>query len=458
MRALISALVALAAGIVVPTAAGAGSGGVTVPVTTPTATSTTPTTTGSTTTTPRSFTPAPVPPAAPASGPLIRLDRTLGANIRAAGPFSGAYVVDLNTGKSLFGAAAFAGRMPASVEKIYTTTTALDRWGPGATFHTDVLGDGTLATGGLYYGTLYLRGGGDPTFGQAAFDHAWYGGGTTLQKLVADLIAQTGITYLSGRIEGDESLFDSLRGTAPYRYHPSTEIEGELSALAYDRGFSNNAGTQLQIHPALLAAQQFAAALKASGVTLAKGTKIGAGTAPAGASLLSSEPSPLLSQIIGWTNAPSDNFFAEMLLKGLGASFGGAGSSAAGASVVRADMASYGIRPTLVDGSGLSRQDRTSPFQIVTMLANMAANQDFVGSLAVVGGTGTMKMRMVRTAAAGRCEAKSGTLIDASNLAGYCRAKDGHTLAFAWLMNRVNVDAAHNLQDAMTEALAGYNG
>jgi D-alanyl-D-alanine carboxypeptidase/D-alanyl-D-alanine-endopeptidase (penicillin-binding protein 4) len=62
------------------------------------------------------------------------------------------------------------------------------------------------------------------------------------------------------------------------------------------------------------------------------------------------------------------------------------------------------------------------------------------------------------TAAAGRCEAKTGTLHDVSNLAGYCRAADGHTLAFALLMNAVDPTAAQALQDSMTVAVARYNG
>ena len=41
--------------------------------------------------------------------------------------------------------------------------------------------------------------------------------------------------------------------------------------------------------------------------------------------------SPKISYLVKLTNTPSDNFFAEMLLKGLGASFGGAGTTAAGA-------------------------------------------------------------------------------------------------------------------------------
>jgi D-alanyl-D-alanine carboxypeptidase/D-alanyl-D-alanine-endopeptidase (penicillin-binding protein 4) len=65
---------------------------------------------------------------------------------------------------------------------------------------------------------------------------------------------------------------------------------------------------------------------------------------------------------------------------------------------------------------------------------------------------------MAGTAAAGRCDAKTGTLLDASTLAGYCTARDGHTLAFAFMMNQVDPASVHPLQDAMATALARYNG
>ena len=45
---------------------------------------------------------------------------------------------------------------------------------------------------------------------------------------------------MPGSIVGDESLFDSLRGTPATGYAPAVDVEGELSALAYDRGCANH--------------------------------------------------------------------------------------------------------------------------------------------------------------------------------------------------------------------------
>ena len=57
----------------------------------------------------------------------------------------------------------------------------------------------------------------------------------------------------------------------------------------------------------------------------------------------------------------------------------------------------------------------------------MAANNDFVNSLAVAGVTGTLAAGLHGTAAQGRCQGKTGTLNDVANLVGYCTARDGHT-------------------------------
>ena len=140
--------------------------------------------------------------------PQAALQQALNPLMGDMGSSSGAYVVDLNTGQVLYSVAADTGRLPASVEKIYTTSTALLRLGPTATFATSILGVGSQNPEGVWDGTLYLRGGGDPTLGSVGFDHAWYGTGATLRTLVGALIRATGIKAIQGRIVADESYFD----------------------------------------------------------------------------------------------------------------------------------------------------------------------------------------------------------------------------------------------------------
>jgi serine-type D-Ala-D-Ala carboxypeptidase/endopeptidase (penicillin-binding protein 4) len=400
--------------------------------------------------------------AAPASAqsPAQRsLGRALRSALRASGGADSAQVVDMTTGKTLFSSAAGVARWPASVEKIYTTSTALLRFGPNTRLSTRVLGLGQLGAGGAWHGTLFLKGGGDPTLGSKSFDHFAYGTGATMQRLVANLIHAAGIRSISGQIVGDESHFDSLRGTPPYGYQPATDVEGVMSALIYNRGLADPQGTAFQNRPALFATQQFVSALKAAGVRVPIRARVYTGAAPPSAQPLASVVSPRMATLVRLTNTPSDNFFAEMLLKGLGASFGGAGSTAAGAAVVRAQLADFGVHPQLDDGSGLSRTDLTTPRQVVTVLERMSGNPDFTDSLAIGGETGTLQDEMRGTIAQGNCIGKTGTLRDVANLAGYCTGHDGHKLVFAFLMNRLaSPSYGHALEANMAVAVAKYDG
>jgi serine-type D-Ala-D-Ala carboxypeptidase/endopeptidase (penicillin-binding protein 4) len=169
--------------------------------------------------------------------------------------------------------------------------------------------------------------------------------------------------------------------------------------------------------------------------------------------------SPTISQLLGLMLPPSDNFFAETLVKDLGARFAGAGTTAAGASVVASTIAGLlGIHPRVVDGSGLSPADRTSPYEVADLLVRLAGTPTGAvlrEHLAVAGRTGTLALRMRHTAAAGRCEGKTGTLTGASNLVGYCQSADGHQLVFAIFTDGISIEAAHVFQDHIAITLAG---
>ncbi len=409
--------------------------------------------------------PEPALPPRLVQAPYSPAERSLVAGLnramRQAGSYSGAYVADLTAGQTLYADNADTGRLPASVEKLYTTTTALQRFGANATLTTSVLGQGRME-GTTYVGTLYLRGGGDPTFGAQGFDAANYGTGATIQRLVADLVMATGMTGFQGNVVADETIFDSVRGTPATHNRRSTDVEGELSGLAFDRGWYNLQGTVLDTHPALDAGLELVSTLRAAGVKVrgrTGGVRVTAGRTPTGATSLASVASPTMATLIALTNTPSDNFFAETLLKDVGARFGSGGTTADGAAVVRAQIASeFGIRPRFNDGSGLSRYDLTSPAQVVTLLRDMAGIPQFTRSLAVAGETGTLEHEMRGTYAQARCRGKTGTLSDVSNVVGYCRARDGHTLAYAVMMNGIYPDYAHPIQNQMIVAMARYDG
>ena len=394
-----------------------------------------------------------------AASPLSALRKAFAHDLNAGGGSNGALVLDMNTGQTLYSYDATVGRLPASNEKIYTTSTALLRFGPSATLQTTVYGVGSLETDGTFDGSLYLHGGGDPSFGSTGFDNYFYGKNfthATMQSLVAQLVAH-GIKSVDGDVYGDASYLDAAQGTAPYDFKASFDLGSPLSALDYNRGWTNTSVLYFQANPPLYATQQLVLALRAAGVKVPRNHTF-TGTTPAGAQTLATVSSPPMSTLIALTNTPSDNLFAETLIKDLGARFGGRGSTAAGAAVVRAEVASeFGIQPKIYDGSGLSYSDSSSPADIVTVLEKMASDKDFVDSLAISGETGTLEDRMVRTNAQGQCRGKTGTLAAVSNLSGYCLARDGHTLVFSILQNYVNPDVEHGLQDKMAEALVRYD-
>jgi len=161
-------------------------------------------------------------------------------------------------------------------------------------------------------------------------------------------------------------------------------------------------------------------------------------------------------------NKPSDNFIAEMLAKGLGREFGGAGTTAAGMRVERAFLAECGMPLSevwLCDGSGLCYGNRLTAAGITQVLRTMSERLDFGtfwGSLAVAGRDGTLRDRMRGTLAVGNLRAKTGTLDIASCLSGYVASADHESLIFSVLMNggSVNYWAARRAQDAIGAALA----
>ena len=308
---------------------------------------------------------------------------------------------------------------------------------------------------GTFRGDLYLVGGGDPTFGSSRFARRSYGGGGSVEGL-AEKLEEAGITRVTGRIYGDESRFDSRRGGPDSRYGISPYV-GPLSALAYNRGLASESGRGFQLNPPAFAAARLDAALSRRGIPVRGAPR--ARRAPAEARLLAVVESPTMARLAAITNKPSDNFFAEMLLKGLAAQAGGRGTTSAGARLAARFARRIGGRASrLADGSGLSRANRASPYRVVRLLLALRGRdefEEFFGSLSVAGRDGTLGPRMRRGPARGRCRGKTGTLAGVSAVSGYCRARSGDTYVFSILMNGVNPFGARALQDRMLHAIAG---
>jgi D-alanyl-D-alanine carboxypeptidase/D-alanyl-D-alanine-endopeptidase (penicillin-binding protein 4) len=373
----------------------------------------------------------------------------LGRLFRRVGK-SGAMVFDPATNTVLFSRKARRPRILASNTKLFTTSTALARFQPDGRLHTTAWSADDISDG--VSSGLYLRGQGDPTLNTAG-----------LNKL-ADRVRAAGVTSVQGPLRYDASFLDAETGIPEHGI--TFEGVGTLSALTIDGGSPRD--------PARTAAQRFEDALRKEGISI--GNSVTPGLVVPGFRQIADFGSPTMADLVQDTNVPSNNFFAEMLLKDVGGAFGDAGSTAGGISVVRGFAARQGARFNGENGSGLTRRNKASPASVVKLLDSMIevdentppeaqAEQEqqrdaWVRSLAVAGRSGTLARRMRGTAARGRCHAKTGTLNGVSALSGYCfrGGEDAdHAVVFSLLMNRVDVNRAHLVQDRMAALIARYS-
>ena len=399
-----------------------------------------------------------LPFATPAAGATGACNQMRSWLHEGGGAASGLLVVAAESGEVVCASAPGRPRPLASNMKLFTTSTALSRLGPETRIPTKVFRDGKVDANGVLHGSLYLQGGGDPVLGTPNFYDGYLAGlGTNLFALTPQIRA-AGITSITGRLYADDTIFDRLRGVADSGYATSSYI-GPLSGLAFNSGFSGSTSSSgFASDPAKLAASKLARSLRSNGVSVPPQVALRA--TPPNAERVAMIRSPKLNRIVNTTDVWSDNFFAEMLIKLLGARLGSAGTTAAGASVVEAFAHSHDSGVHAVDGSGLTRSNRASPRQVVDLLTAMRedpAGDDFIQDLALAGHEGTVADRMHGTAAYGRCRTKTGTISGVSNLSGYCFNKSGRVMAFSILMAGVsNLSLAHLDQDRIAGAVAGY--
>lgn len=374
------------------------------------------------------------------------------------GSASGLVVVDAESGEVVCAQAADTPRPLASNTKLFTTAAALSLLGPETRIPTKVMTDGTVDAAGVLHGSLYLQGGGDPTLGTPAFYDSYLAGlGTNIFALVPQL-KRAGIKQVTGRLYGDDTIFDRKRGVLDSGYATSQYI-GPLSGLDFNSGFAGNtSSSHFSSDPAKLATQTLDNSLRHSGIKISP--TIALGKTPGGAKSVAVVRSRPLNEIVNTTDVYSDNFFAEMLEKLLGARIGAGGTTAAGTTVVEDFAAELGSEIHQVDGSGLTRSNEASPQEVVDLLLGMRKSEvgeDFIEDLALAGHEGTTAGRMKGTPAYGRCRLKTGTLTGVSNLSGYCFNKSGKVMAFSTLMGSVgSTEYAHVYQDKIAGAVAGY--
>jgi D-alanyl-D-alanine carboxypeptidase/D-alanyl-D-alanine-endopeptidase (penicillin-binding protein 4) len=175
--------------------------------------------------------------------------------------------------------------------------------------------------------------------------------------------------------------------------------------------------------------------------------------------------SAALSVLLQRVGKNSDNFYAEMLLKVIGAeSAHRPGSSALGVARALALLATAGAAPeqaTMVNGSGLFKGGAVSPAALSKLLTfvyrDPALRAEYVAQLAVAGKDGTLATRLTDLKVPRVVRAKTGTLDDVVALSGYVLGPE-RSLSFTLLFNGVSGKQwlARDTADAMVRELVGY--
>ncbi len=404
--------------------------------------------------------------------------------------------------------------VPASVVKLLTTYAALKKLGPSFRFRTEVYARAEPSDG-VVQGDIWIKGYGDPLFdsekaellAQALREHGIrrITGGVFVDESFFEPAAEQicldpdcAGTYnpVVSAAAVDFNML-TLRVAVPPR--PGKPVAaGGLAADGYARvscsAVSGKKGGSLRVKsigtlgngqegfrvsgqgasrgprvreyrfhaadPAGLFAHTVRAALERSGIRV-QGQPAREGTVPAGAAVIAGCESAPLSELIAGINKYSNNFMAEMLLKGLGGNVAGPpGTTEKGVAVVASVLGEAAIpeRTGMIDcGSGLSRLCLVSPETfcrlLVTAWRDAAVGADFLSSLALNSGEGTLRRRMLKPGITVR--GKTGTLNDVIGFAGYVTGPTGKTFAAAIILNDVRDRAkARQAIDSFLEQVA----
>lgn len=337
--------------------------------------------------------------------------------------------------------------IPASNQKLPVAAAALERLGADHRYTTKVVAP-SLAAGGVVAGDLFLVGGGDPLLSSG-----WYPTSnlelnpvtspTSLDAL-ADRVVAAGVTSITGSVVGDGSRYDD-EYFAPGWGDGVAGLEGG----PYDALMANDSrvlGDPLRgSDPNESAAREFALMLEARGVDI--GDAAAAGTAPPDAVDIASIESAPLSDVISEMLGNSDNNTAEMVVKELGYTTAAPGTREAGLAVVRQQLVDWGVDVTpivLVDGSGLSLDNRLTCQALITVLQRTGFDTTIGQGLPIAGQTGTLASIFVDHPIAGRLRGKTGTLnnppfnVDppaVKSLAGYLPIEGGSVVEYALVLN-----------------------
>jgi serine-type D-Ala-D-Ala carboxypeptidase/endopeptidase (penicillin-binding protein 4) len=348
--------------------------------------------------------------------------------------------------------------LPASTMKTVTAAAALITFGPQHRFTTRVETTAAIDPGGVLRGDLVLIGDGDPVLATPEYERWIYPARPrTPVEALADQLVAAGLTRVEGDVVGvaegfagperaagwpdsyfwsfDARWTDGLAvdaGLHTIVVEPETDDEGSdddsdegSDETAEDR--SPSAPPEIRIdhtpEPALHATRELIRLLAERDIEVAGTGRL---DPPPDATVgrLARVESPPLEDILRFAIQRSDNQISDSLFRAVGRARTGSGSFAAGERAHLQVLEQLGLDTTglsLADGSGLSRDDRLTARLLVDLDRAMRATRHAATwheVMASMGETGTLRSRLVGTAATGRFVGKTGSLNDVQSLSG----------------------------------------
>ncbi|MET7912995.1 D-alanyl-D-alanine carboxypeptidase/D-alanyl-D-alanine-endopeptidase [Streptomyces avermitilis] len=377
--------------------------------------------------------------------PLLK-DASLGTRRSAA-------VVDVATGRRLYGKGVDEALTPASTTKIATAVAALSAAGADHRISTRAVLEPDTKE-------LVLVGGGDPTLTSRKDDGGGWASLRTLADATAAALKKRGMTRVT--LSYDVSLY------AGPVLHPIGENPNlaPVSPLMVDEGrVDDSAGgpATRSKEPAADAARTFGELLRAKGIrTTAPGPSKATGRSQA----LAAVESPPLSALVERMLTNSDNDIAEALARQTALAGGEQASFEGGSQAIAAQLKKLGLPlggADFHDGSGLNREDKLTAGLLTALLAKAgdpahAELRTVLTGLPVAGFTGTLSDRYedgAERSGTGVVRAKTGSLTGVNTLAGTVVDTDGRLLAFAFLTyESMDQETARAALDRTAAALA----
>jgi D-alanyl-D-alanine carboxypeptidase/D-alanyl-D-alanine-endopeptidase (penicillin-binding protein 4) len=366
----------------------------------------------------------------------------------------GVSVVDVETGDQLYGQRVDIPVTPASTTKIVTAAAVLAARGPYHRFTTRVVT-------GASKGQVVLIGGGDPTL--AAGPEGSYPGAARLDVL-AKQVKAAGTEVTS--VVVDSSLFSG----------PALGVGWDSDVVAPGKyGAPVNALTMNGGRVTPTPATERSPARTATpdlftGAAFAKllglpASAVSSGTADPAAKELGKLQSPPLQHLVELMLQLSDNVIAESLLRQVAIAKGQPATFEGGQLAVKAILTELGLDPAghaLLDGSGLSRQNRITPALLTAILhattePSHGKMRGVLAGLPVAAYSGTLEDRFAGApaqSAIGEVRAKTGTLTGVSALSGVVVAENGHQLAFAAITDGVPPNGGSNAEAGLDQIAA----